>query len=136
VEVPALGTVRNGNLRVVSRHRVQGRRDRADSLLLWRCVRSRARHVPPHFRLGVSRQTVSRLVGHLRPRLGEPEPAGVCGDVGRGDEIRTGSLQLRLPACGLPGNGLPQRTVSGAEPGVTERHHLRPRPRHSHPDGS
>ena len=68
---------RHGDFRAVPRHRIQGGRDRPGALLLWRCVRSRAWNVFAAFRVAVSRAAEPRLLGGVRPWLGEPEPAGV-----------------------------------------------------------
>ena len=128
------GQCGHGDLGAVPRHRLQGRRDRADPLLLRRRVRPRARHVPAQFRLAVSRAAESRLVGRLRSRVGESEPAGVCRDVGWRHEVGPGRLQRRLPAGRLSGHGLPQRRISRAEPGIAERHHVEGAEKFARPD--
>ena len=66
-----------------------------DPLLLWRCVRSCARHLPAQFRLAVSRTAQPGLLGHLWSRVGESEPAGVRGDVGRRHEVGTAASTAR-----------------------------------------
>ena len=65
-------------------------------------------------------QAEPRLVGRVRARLGEPEPAGVRRDVGRRDEVGTRRVQRRLSAGGVSGHGVSQRAVPGAEPGESE----------------
>ena len=52
-----------------------------------------------------------RIVGHLRPRLGEREPAGVRGDErpSRRSARRPERLERRVHAGDLPGDPLPRR---------------------------
>ena len=74
-----------------ARARSRGRYSRHPRLL-WRCVRSCARDLSAQLRVAVPGTSVPGILGDLRSRQREPEPAGFRGDVGWFDKVRA-----RLP---------------------------------------
>ena len=85
------------------------RRDRVPALGLRPIERPRAGHLRDADRADQPRVSQRRLVGHLRPRLGGVEPAGVRRDDRRARRTarRTERLERRLHAGRLPGHAVP-----------------------------
>ena len=109
VHVQEVRAERHGGVGAVPAHRRARRRARVRAVGLRQIERSRAGALRDADRADPHGVPERRLVGHLRARLGEREPAGVRRDLRRARRParRRQRLERRLHAGGLPGHALP-----------------------------